>query len=165
MSDKFLKPPPLYLHLNMCFFFFSPHPPQPYTSAWCHIHCWRYSTNSCWGLVIPQSNLTDGLPMLLTHASNVWREKSPCVTVYVESVVQMMSCVCVCGLRTVFSFYPSAIKGWCGIAVGGWVGNMDTQVCECDNLKMKRHRTFYTLIPWAFLLQVLDKSASQWTWG
>lgn len=29
--------------------------------------------------------------MLLTHASNVWREKSPCVTVYVESVVQIMS--------------------------------------------------------------------------
>lgn len=73
-------------------------------------------------------------------------------------------CVCVCNgcivYRLSLVFNPSAIKGY-GIAVGGWVGNMDTQVCECDNLKMKRHRTFYKLIPWAFLLQVLDKSASQ----
>lgn len=60
--------------------------------------------------------------MLLTHASNVWREKSPCVTVYVESVVQMMSCVCVCvvyGLSLVFTPQPlkadvvlQSVDGW-----------------------------------------------------
>lgn len=33
MSDKFLKPPPLYLHLNMCFFF---SPPTPHSLTLLH---------------------------------------------------------------------------------------------------------------------------------
>lgn len=42
----------------------------------------------------------------------------------------------------------------------GRAGDVDTQVCECENSRTKRHRTF-KFITWVYLLNISDEFESQ----
>lgn len=44
--------------------------------------------------------------------------------------------------------------------VGGWEGSLDTQVCECENSRMRQYRSF-KLIPKVCPLKISDKFESQ----